>query len=197
MLIDFDLLTYIICFIILGFILLVLKKKYNKSNMYLFFFSVFAFYIMNVAKYTIFPIEIGTEWVEVLKESRTFSSNINLIPFREQYLSQTLLNVLLLIPFGFGLPYVKKITTFKTLILAGFIFSMVIEITQLLISLTIGYPYRIIDINDIMANTLGAVIGYIAFLVFSKLVIAITNKTTKKDEELAPLLAYMYKVSKG
>lgn len=196
MLIDFDILTYIICFIILGFVLFYLKKKRNKSNIYLFFFSVFSFYIMNVAKYTIFPIQIGTEWVEYLKETSTFYANINFIPFNEQDLNQTLLNILLTIPFGFGLSYIKKLVSLKSVLLAGIAFSFTIEMTQLLISLLIGYPYRIIDINDIMANTLGAVIGYVAFLLFSKLVIAIVKKILTEDEKLSPLLMYIYKVSK-
>ncbi|MEK5105093.1 VanZ family protein [Cytobacillus sp. FSL M8-0252] len=196
MLIDFDILTYIICFIILGFVLLYLKKQRNKSNMYLFFFSVFSFYIMNVAKYTIFPIEIGTEWVDYLRENRSFSSNINFIPFKEQDLNQTLLNILLSIPFGFGLSYIKKVVNLKTIVLAGLTFSFSIEMTQLIISLLIGYPYRIIDINDIMANALGAVIGYAAFLLFSKLVILMVKKSLPENEKLSPFLLYIYKVSK-
>ncbi|WP_282156325.1 VanZ family protein [Cytobacillus gottheilii] len=196
MLIDFDLLSYLIGFVILIGLMIVLKKKFKNTNMYILFFSIFYFYILNVLKYTIFPIAIGTPSVEAMKATTTISSSINLIPFQYQQLQQTLLNILLFIPFGFGLPYIKKVNL-RSLIVFGLIFSLIIELIQLTISMVIGYAYRVIDINDILANTMGAVVGYLIFIVFSKVVISTLRNFNTSQSQLSPFLSYIYNVAKG
>lgn len=196
MLIDFDSLSYIIGFLILAVFIFFLKKKFNKSNMYILFFSIFFFYLLNVIKYTIFPIEIGTPLVQVLKEELSMFSNINLIPFKFQVIDQTLYNVLLTIPFGFGLPYIKRIKNLKSILIWGLTFSFLIELTQFTISLIIGYPYRVTDINDIIANTCGAIIGFLLFKIFSKIIVKLLSIFTEKDIDLNPFLNYIYNISK-
>ncbi len=65
-----------------------------------------------------------------------------------------LLNITLFVPLGFLLPLsCKKFTFYKT-ILAGFLLSLTIEITQYLAHL------GCCDIDDIFNNTFGAVLGY-------------------------------------
>ncbi|MDM5209065.1 VanZ family protein [Cytobacillus kochii] len=197
MLIDFDLLSYLIGFGFLGAILAALRVRLNKSKMYLFFFSIFFFYIINVVKFTLFPIIVGTSFAEEMKETTTIASNINLIPFNYQYIEQTLLNILLTVPFGFGLPYIKRKMNFKTIVGCGLLFTLLIETAQLIISFIIGYAYRIIDINDVLANLFGVIIGYIAFLLFSKMILWIIEKYIPKNEKLSPFLLYINKVSKN
>ena len=41
-----------------------------------------------------------------------------------------------------------------------------IEGLQLVISLLLGYPYRVIDVNDLIANAAGVLLGYAFFRVF-------------------------------
>ncbi|WP_102273666.1 VanZ family protein [Cytobacillus massiliigabonensis] len=177
MLIDFDLISYLIGFLILSGLVFFLKKTYKKGNIYILFYTIFFFYILNVIKYTIFPIEIGTLFVEELKEQLSTFSRTNFIPFKFQNYEQTFLNILLTIPFGFGLPYLKRVNI-KSVFLIGLLFSLLIEITQFIISLVIGYPYRVTDINDIMANSVGVLIGYLLYKLFSKL--ALVSCTIKK-----------------
>ena len=174
-----------------------LRVRLNKSKMYLFFFSIFFFYILNVVKFTLFPIIVGTSFAEEMKETTTIASNINLIPFNYQYIAQTLLNILLPVPFGFGLPYVKRKMNFKTIVGCGLLFTLLIETAQLIISFIIGYAYRIIDINDVLANLFGVILGYIAFLLFSKMILWIIEKYIPKNEKLSPFLLYINKVSKN
>ena len=59
---------------------------------------------------------------------------------------------MLWIPFGAWLRL--KTTNYKTAWTSGFLFSLVIEITQYIFALGVS------DINDLVANTLGFVIGF-------------------------------------
>lgn len=70
----------------------------------------------------------------------------------EQYPLVEILNVLLWIPFGAWLRL--KTTNYKTAVMSGFIFSLVIETIQYIFALGVS------DINDLIANTLGFVIGF-------------------------------------
>ncbi|USK57812.1 VanZ family protein (plasmid) [Cytobacillus solani] len=195
MLIDFDLLSYLIGLLILSGLIFLLKKKYKKSNMYILFYTIFFVYILNVIKYTIFPIEIGTLFVEELKEQLSTFSRTNVIPFKFQNFEQTFLNILLTIPFGFGLPYLKKVNI-KSALLLGILFSFLIESTQFIISLVIGYPYRVTDINDILANSIGVIVGYLLFKLFSKVAFFVLHNIKKADNKLNPFLNYIYQIAK-
>jgi len=64
-------------------------------------------------------------------------------------------NIMLFIPLGLILPLkFKRINKFGKAVFVGFIFSVFIELTQLLM------PYRQTDIDDIILNTLGTGLGY-------------------------------------
>ena len=97
---------------------------------------------------------------------------LNLVPFRwifETYtmgfsrmMSQVISNMLMFVPLGFLLPVVFKNfrSVFKTTIL-GFLFSFSIEVIQYFIG-------RSADIDDLILNTLGGIIGYGIFILFNK-----------------------------
>ena len=75
-------------------------------------------------------------------------------------------NVLLFIPLGMFLPFmIRKMNSIGGIALSGFALSYFIESVQL-VSRIFG-NYRTVDIDDIILNTAGAVIG---FIVISKLV---------------------------
>ena len=64
------------------------------------------------------------------------------------------LNILLFVPFGFFLPILwDKFRNIKNIALMGFIVTSLIEISQI-------FTFRTSDINDIITNTVGAIIGY-------------------------------------
>jgi glycopeptide antibiotics resistance protein len=85
--------------------------------------------------------------------------NINLVPFRASMNWTTwALNVVLFAPFGFLLPCGwKGYDRIGRSALFGFLFSLAIELSQLL-------NFRVTDIDDLIANTLGAVVGCLIFL---------------------------------
>jgi glycopeptide antibiotics resistance protein len=70
-------------------------------------------------------------------------------------------NVLAFMPVGVLLPLLRRLRReLAAVLVAGFLLSLAIEIGQLAVSMVIGFPYRQADVDDVIANTLGAVVGY-------------------------------------
>ena len=85
-----------------------------------------------------------------------FDRNINLVPFAYMFsdYGNSLLNVLLFVPLGFFLPVLwKRFRSFLWTALFGFGFSLTIELLQL-------FTFRATDINDLMTNTVGTILGW-------------------------------------
>ncbi|MEG1312005.1 MAG: VanZ family protein [Romboutsia sp.] len=84
--------------------------------------------------------------------------NINLIPFKDASIIMIVLNFLLFLPYGVLLPCVFKKLRInpKKVLLIGFITSFSIELLQL-------FGGRFTEIDDILANSLGTVAGFIIF----------------------------------
>jgi len=79
---------------------------------------------------------------------------------REPALLQVLFNMVLTVPFGMFLSYYFR-TRWVVCILLAFGLSLSFEVTQ--ITAIFGfydYAYRIFDVDDLITNTLGAIIGY-------------------------------------
>jgi len=96
---------------------------------------------------------------------------INLIPLitlTPQDLKTSLLNILLLIPFGFGLPFITNYRM-KKIVGIGALFSIVIEFMQLITGFMAKITFRIADINDVIFNTVGVAIGYLLFVGFVRI----------------------------
>lgn len=86
--------------------------------------------------------------------------NINLIPFKDIFSNfiQYVENIILFIPLGFLLPilwakFEKRYLTF----IIGLLFSLAIEISQL-------FCFRATDIDDLLMNTFGTVVGYYLYI---------------------------------
>lgn len=90
--------------------------------------------------------------------------NFNFIPFAVNGVSTNVLNVIMFVPFGFMLPIMwNEFESFKKTVEAGFLFSLFIEITQM-------FNFRATDVDDLMMNTLGTVIGFgIYYILFVKI----------------------------
>lgn len=85
---------------------------------------------------------------------------LNLIPFRwiTEGVRPYIENILLFIPLGFMLPCIwKKYEVFWRAALSGITFSLEIELSQLF------NINRVTDIDDLLMNTLGALIGWVIF----------------------------------
>lgn len=85
-----------------------------------------------------------------------FGGNFNLIPFQGmiQDLKNGVLNVLLFVPLGFFLPCLwQKFRSCKAAVWEGFCLSLVIEVLQI-------FTFRATDVNDLIHNTLGTILGW-------------------------------------
>ena len=90
--------------------------------------------------------------------------NVNLIPFSQSISPLGYgLNVVMFVPFGFLVPLIwRKREKFWQVFAAGLGFSLLIELSQLLC-------YRGTDVDDLIMNTLGAIVGFLLFKAWDKL----------------------------
>lgn len=121
-------------------------------------------YIVMVLFVTLMPLPIpflnGT--------NNLFLETVNLIPFRDLRLNyygavrEIFLNIIMMIPFGFLYPIIRKVGILKTVTVV-FLFSLTIESTQLLSAFWGGLASRSFDVTDLITNTFGGLVGYLFF----------------------------------
>ena len=171
----FDLLTVLFFGLIWIGIVTFLRLKKKKILVYLIFFTMFYAYLFKVLDYTLFQFQslllLKHFTPDLILNGQTAGKNMNLIPLitlTPQDLKTSLLNILLLIPFGFGLPFITNFRMKKTVVI-GALFSIIIEFLQLITGFMAKITFRIADINDVIFNTVGVVIGYILFVGFVRI----------------------------
>jgi glycopeptide antibiotics resistance protein len=148
----------------LALLLWYLRTRHRFTADRIVMIGCFVLYLLLVSKYTIFPLWFGSEYIEAGRDRTEFLAGINLVPFKSwslEYLRgvQCWGNIVLGVPFGFLYPFVIPVTTWKQLARSGALFPIIIELTQLTISFS-GFTYRIIDINDVLLNFTGVMLGY-------------------------------------
>lgn len=85
-----------------------------------------------------------------------YRPNINLEPFRYMFsdLRSTVPNVYLFLPLGFFLPMLwRDFRSLPKTVFVGFLTSLTIELLQI-------FTFRATDVNDLMTNTLGTLLGW-------------------------------------
>jgi glycopeptide antibiotics resistance protein len=152
-----------------------LRVQKRKSIVYLLFFTVFNVYLIAVLNYTLFQFQslilLKQFAPNLMLNGIAAGKNLNLIPLitlTAADLKTSLLNILLMIPFGFGLPF---ITTFRMqkVVLTGALVSVMIESLQLVTGLIAHMTFRVADINDVIFNTTGVIVGYVLFIGFIRI----------------------------
>lgn len=145
------------------------KRNMEKTGRHMLLLAVLAVYLFGVfyitGAGTIFHIkQYGMEF---------HPDRLNLIPFSdiksddvEYYVLCYGLNIALFMPLGFLLPLIwPKLNKIKSVLIAGLSLSLLVEISQLL-------NIRSTDIDDLIANTAGAILGFFIF----RLYVSITKK---------------------
>lgn len=93
-----------------------------------------------------------------------FNPNVNLVPLSEGLSIGFVLNILLFVPLGFLCPLISKsYRNAKSVLLLGGGLSAAIEVAQLFTL------YRATDVNDLIANVAGTLVGYACFILVRKL----------------------------
>jgi glycopeptide antibiotics resistance protein len=74
----------------------------------------------------------------------------------------TLGNLLLMVPLGLLLPMLwHRFRRLREVAVAGLLTSLTIELIQLGISTLIGHTYRLFEVDDLILNTAGAMLGWL------------------------------------
>ncbi len=159
-------------------IMLVILRRRKHSYPFLFFFSVFWVYLLVVVGMVLFPIPLldpadGYLW---RSSASRIISKINLIPFdyvryvnvsrMYLFLRDVVANILLTMPFGFGISFLHPVRAKRVPALAILV-GVGIETSQLIANLILGLSYRSVDINDTIMNAIGVMLGYAMFRLFS------------------------------
>ncbi|MGL4337347.1 MAG: VanZ family protein [Turicibacter sp.] len=154
------------------------RRKYKEeSPVKLFLITSFVFYLLNVIKVSLIPMPIDAKYIELLQQEVSCGlvearrHNFELLDFMRWgnlFHFTTVGNFLMLAPLGIYLPILfkkQKWNLFKIL-LVGLSVSFCIEIIQLTYSQVTGYIYRGFNVDDLLLNTLGAVMSYFIFIWF-------------------------------
>ena len=75
-------------------------------------------------------------------------------------------NVLTLAPLGFLLPFAApRLATWRRMAVVALLFPLGIEALQLAVSVVLGYSYRVTEVDDVLLNFAGVVLGYAVYVV--------------------------------
>jgi glycopeptide antibiotics resistance protein len=162
------LLVGLIWLAIAAFILL--KKK--KGLVHVLFFTIFYIYLYKVLDYTFLQFQsllLLQHFVpNLMLRGVEAGRSLNLIPLATlgvEDVKTSLLNILMMLPFGFGLPFITNFRMRKVVI-AGLLLSIAIEFLQFITGFMANTTFRVADINDLIFNTAGVAIGYMLFVAF-------------------------------
>ena len=173
--------------------LIVLRRK-GKSGPYLFCFALFWMYLLLLVDLTLFPIPVityhnGLPWRQSVAQILTHV-NLHLFNYGGRIAHYPLIiayeiisNILLTVPFGFGIIFIAP-SFAKRSPLWAIVIGFTIEFSQLISVLTCGIGYRVIDINDVIWNTLGVLVGFGLFKAFGKVFIKTKHRFALEPEGL-------------
>lgn len=156
---------------ICGYLYLLIKKFKNYKKERLVVVTLLYFYAWLILFLTIIPKQfaINPYWRETNLINYPYD---NFKPFfdfklnRPGSLQDIILNLLMMMPFGFLFTaYFKK--GIITVTSATLLFSMFIEITQLILTKFLVHQ-RSFDVTDIINNTIGGIVGYIIYKIIYK-----------------------------
>lgn len=168
------LLPLLLAYAVISYI--VFKKKVISKVKY-FSCLCLAIYLTGVIAVTLFPIPIDKRLIQEEISLGYYTGRYNLIPFKtvmgliknSRWGMMTAIrniagNIVLLLPLGFLVPLIwNRVSQFKKLIAVGLLSTLSIELIQVLLSVVIGYQYKSFDVDDIILNSIGYIIGVIAY----------------------------------
>lgn len=170
--------TFIITFLIAsGLSFLVYRRKPRKIRFFLI--PLMIFYTLLLIQVTILPIYILDK-----DELKSFHETVGdyityyqITPFdtiKKTFISfptvikQDVGNIVLLMPIPIFVGFIKKYLSPIKIFLLGFFASLLIESAQLLISFITKFPMHFFDVDDLILNSLGVVLGILLFYLIKK-----------------------------
>lgn len=131
----------------------VMKKAGGRKTLRVALFTLYLAAVLDV---------VGVPSIQVWSVNPSFAPTFNLIPFSDLFkehfspnaVFQFAANIVLFIPFGLFLPWIwGGFRTFCPTAIAGALMSFCLEFSQL-------FSLRVVAADDLLMNTLGAMIGY-------------------------------------
>ena len=112
------------------------------------------------------PFTFVSDMVKNIGEITNFNTFIDF--FKKSSVYVVLFNIILTVPFGMYLRYYFEYS-FKKTLLFSFLLSLFFEITQLTgLYFIYPRPYRLFDVDDLLLNTLGGILGYLIMGIFKR-----------------------------
>ncbi|MDE8312538.1 VanZ family protein [Erysipelothrix rhusiopathiae] len=142
------------------------KQERNESAINILLFI----YFCGVFEVALLPIPMNDKQI-LANQALKFGLNYNTQPFfidlfvsqYSSYMDYLIPNIVMLVPFGFLMNYKLKKPIFSKIVILSMTFSLCIEMTQLMMQLTL-YTRRVADINDLLSNTFGGMLGWSLYM---------------------------------
>ncbi len=122
------------------------QRNFNQFVAILIFalYSIAVFSAVGIPTVGTFKVDFGVNLIPL----------IDIINSPPEYIKNTILNIILFVPMGFLVPAIwKNYRSIKTMFFMGLALSVIIEILQI-------FTFRLTDIDDLITNTAGTIIGY-------------------------------------
>ena len=158
------------------------KKQYSFYQLLLLILSYI--YITMVIGVTMTPIPLNMTELKYMQNLYSGFDYHNLDLLRDiVYMGdQFLLNIVLFVPFGILFPLRRNKINYKSVLLASFLFSLGIELSQLGISVLLQTPAWFFDVDDILANVLGGMLGCFIVKMLIEPVVSSVMKQIEEDK---------------
>ncbi|MCH5251049.1 MAG: VanZ family protein [Lachnospiraceae bacterium] len=158
----------------------VIFKQYSFKEVALIF--VYAVYLSAVFSAVGIPTINGL----IVDIDFNFVPLIDIVNSPISYLKNTILNIILFVPLGFLLPTVwSEYRSAKKILFTGLGISLIIEILQI-------FTFRLTDVDDLITNTVGTVLGYWLYSRFSEKLHLILPESNKKYEPLIVFIIILF-----
>lgn len=157
---------FLLGIVLIGVLLfLIFKKDRTVPRVKTSVLSLMLYYYLCMMLVNIVGIPTLNEFIRMSQLGEPFfKPNINLIPFSDGLSFSFVANIFLFIPFGFLCPLISSAyLRVKNVFFIGLGLSLFIEIVQLFTL------YRATDINDLLTNVIGTLIGYCCFRFVQKI----------------------------
>ena len=158
--------------LILIYLIIYFKNWKNYKGAELIFRNLMFVYICFVLFLTILPIDWTFDPKWKYHTSIEFSYG-NIKPFNDLILGRSgsikevVLNIMMTIPFGFFYSILKRNLNFIKVIISTFLFSLSIEVAQLMMTIFL-LNHRSFDVTDLITNTIGGILGYYVYIKLRK-----------------------------
>lgn len=132
--------------------LMEIRAKKNSQRMPAKYY--FGIYLLLVYLWMVFKVTGIGLLADIVRPGNAIKGGFNWKPLQDLGMG-FVLNVIMFLPLGFLLPCIwKKCRNIRNVAVTGFFLSLLIEISQI-------FNWRATDIDDLLANTIGACAGYL------------------------------------